>query len=1180
MICHQTLKQPRGLSGISESSRRPLVWRPQRPRVWRKVLPSTACDSMAQDRLAMMDENGRPTVSRTQSAMGRNYATQSAMGHANNGIDAAADDNATPRSLAREAAHSNDGQDTAMHGDVNGDETHRQAVEPTRTPGGKGKRAVEESQRDAPGNTSQPGMTRTMSRKDRATVLSHLRHATSSPNMKGLAPLLHPDPLGPGLKLRLRSIEENGFAKSPAPEEIEQWLAALRTSLSHLLGDGTKLNGNAVSHSSEIHEAVQEQDMVQRLIDAMPVPPGQNGPSRRHRSIGRMRDEAEQVVMSAVSRDIPDALAAQQLHRLSVAMSDADGTYTDVETMRAEQDTKPHNRPAASHRKRSSLRTPIPEEHIDPSKTGSSLRPSNGRPKQSSMPITSSGSRYTASERDSHQRHPTPTRSRASSIQPYRSAISPTPDEWSMSDTIEDNLAKAVEGTLSVIREHREYLDKSRAVAKRSEDILARLAQTPTASWRAKQKSSLGPYSPAAKSTAKAQTKPTVPSVPSHAAPPPPYSRIPRGRPATAMSNTTDNSAARLSPSVARSRSGARRRRRSASTGSIRSRSSTAPPPRRRSRSLTGNTGRLVDDYLNRLRAGELPHVDKVKAENSRLQRSAGLPSVKEQMISEAAAEASRHSRVLLDATLPAQPLPLAPRYRRSSSRLARLQGRDPPPVPRMSSARGRVKQSTFARTARPDHFAPKPEINTRISDRSLENTRRTRQPSDADSISRSVLSDPREPRPSSASKMRRDIESATPRGPASPVPAWHRLSQQSTASWSSKGKAPMRDEEHNRGLRTMLDTRSRSSVRSSLLSPSSARISFVGEDFDTAMEGSIRDRSFNSQRYMVDDSKLSDKMRQDSGPDGNGGVALPRDNPHAQQSALVQGLDLASPMENDDVVTIWREEVGWLFSVANQKRLSEYKPLTVPLKRVKAKRSSSKIAVPSQEEFQAMIDRANEMLRRKRLPEGQRYRRPAGLTSYGMVTHRRESTSLRSKTKNAINRCLTLGNKLGNTLLLKSSKSRGRRGSTGSLMERPIVITPGMADDGKVVAGRPVLSHANSLRPDHNPALLRAKGMNGQPPSRTASKSSIKRTAQPSIRSSLATHAEESEEEAGPAELGSTAVHEMPAKERASSLTTKASEDTIRVWHAAGVQWVRTQEVEKATVAVSAVPASPVSPL
>ncbi|USW56465.1 hypothetical protein Slin15195_G097840 [Septoria linicola] len=801
-----------------------------------------------------------------------------------------------------------------------------------------------------------------------------------------------------------------------------------------------------------------------------------------------------------VPRSVPDSSSERQVSsKTSSAIAD---------TLEQQHEAVALDRPANSRRKQSFLHVTSRDEDIDPTMIGSSLQPSNTRRKQSFLHVTALKESHNTDLADDMQ-SPTQTQISTSSNRSHQDVAGLANGEWQAGDLTEADVANAVQDTLRVIREHREYLDQSRAAARRNENILARLAATPTASWKAKQKPSVGPGNGTVNVSGTPLPRSAAPSVAVR-----PVLGVTRGRPGTALADRVVTNGVDAREVIARSRSGARRKRRSASTGSVvRTRSSGIS----KIEAMATTSRDLVDVLRQRLHEGEAP-CNTNAAQLKQAHKPDDLPRVEEQINAGTACEANGARSSLLDATILASPAPLSTGATRPFSRNTQTAARQPPQVPQMSSARAKSKQSTFARTIRPDPFAPKAEINTRISTCSIGRTGRSRQFSDKSSAPRhSNVSERPEGRP----KSHIDNDSAEHRESCqerSDEPPWRRLSQQSTVSWSSKGKAAVKDGDHFQKLHAMINDRPLSS-HSSLQAPNSSRISWVGEDFDVGMEGSIRDRLCTAQRCDGEGGKAQDRARQDSGGNTDDN-AVPDSTAQREQSALVNSLDLAASMVYDEVVTAWNNDAGWLFSVADQKRLGEYEALTIPLRTVRALRSSTKMNehFPNAETFQAMIDRAHRSLGKPQ-SHATGHANPVIVSSVNLNRARRNSTSLMTRTKNF----LLAPFKLGGRLKGGRPSGRPRRGSTGSLVMRPTLI-PNMANGTQVT-----ISHANSLRPEHNPALIRSTVPGSQPQTARLPK---RRTAQPRVRSSLTTHEEETEEEERPWFPVDMEAQELPAED------------------------------------------------
>lgn len=970
-------------------------------------------------------------------------------------------------------------------------QSYLQVSEPTtRTSNPKGKqsfdpRLYENRYGDAvgaAGHTRRHTVVRSMSTKDRAAVQSHLQSAAATPAVRGLAPLLSEDPLAPGPQ----SIEENGPA---TPEDIRHWLVDVRATILSRMGDRVMLDGNTAAQSSGIAARhaipgnedahVHQQYDEQHLAATMPMSPGHSAPMNQQQFFSHLRRQAEQVVMAAVSCDIPDDIAAQELHDLWVAMSDTDATDTDAEKVRTEKDVKPRSRPALAVRKQSFLQVTSPEEEDDPTMTGCSWNAQSRRGQQSCSQKNGNACRISSREPDTEQ-FPMPTRSGPSSLQPYRRALSPPPENWLTEDPRKDSLTMAANGTPKAAREQREYQDEPSTTAKRSADVLARLYSTKTTSWQAKQKPSLGPYSASA-----AMSQPRWSAV---GRPGPSSSRVPRGRPDTAMARAMNTDEKRLMRS--RSRSTVRRRRRTASADS----------------SISTKPGSCRREYQ-----------------------------------------------------------PLSARADRSTSRVPPPRARDPP-----STAHPKLRQSTFARSLRPDPFGPKPEVSTRMSDRNNASIRAARQATDAypGATSRRVLLETRDSLSSPRTDIRKGPDATTARESTPKVPCWERLSQQPTTSWSSKGKAPIRNDDHQRHLRSDRNDRQRS-IQANPKPTGTARISVVGEDFVTAMEGKVCDKSFDAQKYNVDDD-FGGRTRQDS---GRRAVApgVTDQYRHAQPSASSQDLDLPLPIDRDGSRTSFHEDIGWVFSSTGQRHLAGHaSPNDAPS--VQARTSCSSIAggLPSPEQLQSMADQATGS--RGKQPVSARSVGPAGVhfAEYSSDMEFREPPTLIAKTRNAIDKIMAPLNKIGNSFKGNKVPGRPRRGSTGSLVE-DFAGTPSRLADGLMFAGNPVISHANSLRPEHNPSVLRTRTTrtnisNCQPQNARAPSSGSRGTTYPAFRAPLATHIEEAEEEPRPAITPSTAVYELPDTNIEPDLHSRlrAAEAHLRELQESAAQRSRTQHGQR----------------
>lgn len=962
-------------------------------------------------------------------------------------------------------------------------QTYLQVSEPTtRTSNPKGKPSVDPRLCEnrygdavaAAGHTRRHTVARSMSTKDRAAVQSHLQGATARPTVRGLAPLLSEDPLAPGSQ----PIEDNG---PTTPEDIQHWLVDVRATILSRMGDRVMLDGNTAAQSSSIAARhaipgnedahVHQQYGEQHLATKTPMSPGHSAPMNRQQFFSHLQRQAEQVVMAAVSCDIPDNVAAQELHGLWLAMSDTEATDTNAEKVRTEKGVKPRSRPALAVRKQSFLQVTSPEEVDDPTMTGCSWNAQSRRGQQSCSQKNGSVCRISSREPDSEQ-FPMPTRSGPSSLQPYRRTLSPPPENWLTEDPRKDSLTMAANGTPSAAREQREHLDEPSTTSKRSADVLARLYSTKTTSWQAKQKPSLGPYSASA-----AMSQPRWSAV---GRPGPSSSRVPRGRPDTAMARAMNTDEKRLMRS--RSRSTVRRRRRTASADS----------------SISTKPGSCRREYQ-----------------------------------------------------------PLSARAERSISRVPPPRARDPP-----STAHPKLRQSTFARSLRPDPFGPKPEVSTRTSDGNNASIRATRQATDAyySASSRRVPLETRDSLSSPRTDIRKGPDATTP----PKVPCWERLSQQPTTSWSSKGKAPIRNDDHQRHLRSDRHDRQRS-IHANSKPTGTARISIVGEDFVTAMEGKVCDKSFDAQKYNIDDD-FGGRTQQDS--ERRAVVPGVTDQyRHAQPSASSQDLDLPLPRDRDGSRTSFHEDIGWVFSSTGQRHLAGHaSPNDAPS--VQARTSCSSIAggLPNPEQLQSMVDQATRS--RSKQPVSARSDGPAGVhfAEYSSDMEFREPPTLIAKTKNAIDKIMAPLNKIGNSFKGSKVPARPRRGSTGSLVG-DFAGTPSRLGDGMMDAGNPVLGHANSLRPEHNPSVLRTRTTrtnisNCQPQNARASSSGSRGTSYPAFRAPLATHIEEAEEDPRPAITPSTAVYELPDTNIDPDLHSRlrAAEAHLRELQESAAQRSRTQ--------------------
>ncbi|KAM3414360.1 hypothetical protein BST61_g11005 [Cercospora zeina] len=407
---------------------------------------------------------------------------------------------------------------------------------------------------------------------------------------------------------------------------------------------------------------------------------------------------------------------------------------------------------------------------------------------------------------------------------------------------------------------------------------------------------------------------------------------------------------------------------------------------------------------------------------------------------------------------------------------------------PRTSATRGKARESTFPRLARPDPFAPKREITTRNCAQPSSSTKRSEELNDAHSHDprRNVPATPNAERlPGPA--PRRQTEAGTP--------IWDRLAQHGTLSSSAKGRGRALDHgaDSQAPPRDLLEGHSSSTPRSVLMGP---RMVSVGEDFDLSMEGNTG----GPRKSARATSQADNKLRQDSGgAEGVASTAADRNVPNTISDPGLQDPQTTnSDARSEEYEMDWKG-VDWWESHVDQALNPAQTPTSSqareaapsnrdtapsirsaapsayrsPSRRIGASASAEDIRTVVGEAVRTAFDQHNNAAQPSWWVPSvdettQRTRRP-----------RADSNGLRSRTKGIIERLLAPF-KLGKPAQPSEVARRPRRMSTGAFA-RQTVITPDMSTPAREILGRPALSHANSLRPEHNPALVRAGLVNGQ---------------------------------------------------------------------------------------------------
>ncbi|PPJ50552.1 hypothetical protein CBER1_05536 [Cercospora berteroae] len=412
--------------------------------------------------------------------------------------------------------------------------------------------------------------------------------------------------------------------------------------------------------------------------------------------------------------------------------------------------------------------------------------------------------------------------------------------------------------------------------------------------------------------------------------------------------------------------------------------------------------------------------------------------------------------------------------------------GSRPQPDSRTSANRPRARESTFPRLARPDPFAPKRETITRNFVQPLITTKRPEESSDPPSPGPG----PRRRAPAETnaeifprSTVRRPTESQTP--------IWQRLSQHGTIASCAKGRGqiPGLGADLQASPRELLSG-DQDTPRSSLLGP---RIENVGEDFDLTMEGGTGDG-----RGPANGVSNNDKSRQDSGGEVEGAASA---NQNVQGTTAPQQEDpsnISSDARSEEYAMDWHGVDWWenhVEQALNPPRVQRPSPVapeetasiaeTAPSvnrrssRRIGTSASAEDIRILISDAVRTAFDQRNNATPVPLLNPSI----DGTSSSYApMERVRRQRTDpigIKSRTKSVIERLLAPF-KLGRLAKPSEVAKRPRRMSTGGFRNRP-AITPDMALSGREVLGRPILSHANSLRPGHNPALVRAGLVNGQ---------------------------------------------------------------------------------------------------
>lgn len=432
----------------------------------------------------------------------------------------------------------------------------------------------------------------------------------------------------------------------------------------------------------------------------------------------------------------------------------------------------------------------------------------------------------------------------------------------------------------------------------------------------------------------------------------------------------------------------------------------------------------------------------------------------------------------------------------------------------RGSANRPRARESTFPRLARPDPFAPKRETITRNFVQPLIATKRPEESSDPPS----PVPRRRAPAENSAEKfpkstVRRQTESQTP--------IWQRLSQHGTIASSAKGRGqiPGFNADLQASPRELLNG-DLNTPRSSLLGP---RIENVGEDFDLTMEGAS-----GGDRGPVNGVSNIDKLRQDSGGDVEGAASADQNLQDVTGPQLEGPANINTDARSEEYEMEWHGVDWWENQVEqafNPPRVQ--RPMPAPEETASIaetapsvnRRSSRRIGTSaSAEDIRTLIsdavrtafDQHNNATPVPLLAPSFDGTSSSHAPMERVRRQRTDPVGIKSRTKSVIERLLAPF-KLGRLARPSEVAKRPRRMSTGGFRNRP-AITPDMAIPGREVLGRPILSHANSLRPGHNPALMRAGLVNGQG-QRTRPPNSV-RSRRPSSLSVIGSPLETCEEE------------------------------------------------------------------
>lgn len=404
-------------------------------------------------------------------------------------------------------------------------------------------------------------------------------------------------------------------------------------------------------------------------------------------------------------------------------------------------------------------------------------------------------------------------------------------------------------------------------------------------------------------------------------------------------------------------------------------------------------------------------------------------------------------------------------------------------PGSRGSANRPRARESTFPRLARPDPFAPKKETITRNSVQPLITTKRPEESSDPPS--------PGPRRRAPAENSAEIFPKSTVRRPTeSQTPIWQRLAQHGTIASSAKGRGQIP------GLGADLQASPRellngdlNTPRSSLLGP---RIENVGEDFDLTMEGGT-----GGGRGPVNGAGTIDKLRQDSGGDVEGAASADQNFQDVTGPQLEGPANINTDARSEEYEMEWHGVDWWenhLEQALNPPRVQMPTPAPEETASIAEtapsvnRRSSRRIGTSaSAENIRTMISDAvrtafDQHHNATPVPWSTPSFDGTSSSHAPMERVRRQRTDpvgIKSRTKSVIDRLLAPF-KLGRLAKPSEVAKRPRRMSTGGFGKRP-AITPDMAIPGREVLGRPVLSHANSLRPGHSPASVRAGLVNGQ---------------------------------------------------------------------------------------------------